>query len=117
MMVMDKPHPLAAEWRREADLYERRGLANPAAMARSFAAELEFYECERGLEALPLKEASAESGYSDSHLSRLVNEGKLENAGKEGAPRIRRKDLPTKPPRSPASNGPDLVGTVLRGQQ
>jgi hypothetical protein len=36
MMVMDSPHPLSEKWRHEAELYERRGLINPAAMARSF---------------------------------------------------------------------------------
>ncbi len=34
--------------------------------------------------------------YSADHLGRLVREGKLPNAGREGAPRIRLQDLPRK---------------------
>ena len=42
------------------------------------------------------QQASAESGYSESRLRHLVAAGELQNAGKKGAPRIRRSDLPKK---------------------
>jgi hypothetical protein len=48
-------------------------------------------------ESLTLVEASRESGYSSDHLGRLIREGKLGNAGRTHAPRIRRADLPIKP--------------------
>ena len=43
-----------------------------------------------------LVEAARESGYSADHLGRLVRDGKIPNAGRPGAPRIARRDLPRK---------------------
>lgn len=47
-------------------------------------------------EALTLKQAADETGYSDDYLGRLVRDGKLENVGRKNAPRVRRGDLPRK---------------------
>ncbi|KKK68655.1 hypothetical protein LCGC14_2941850, partial [marine sediment metagenome] len=44
--------------------------------------------------SLSLDEAAAASGLSYSHLQRLVSVGDIPNAGRRGAPRILRKDLP-----------------------
>ena len=52
-------------------------------------------------ETLTLDQASVESGYSKRRLRELVASGEICNAGKKGAPRIRRVDLP----RKSASNG------------
>ena len=60
----------------------------------SLATELEEAIVEAELEALTLAEAAEESGLSYGHLSRLVNEGAIPNAGQKGSPRIRRRDLP-----------------------
>lgn len=49
---------------------------------------------EQGDECLTLAEASARSGYSQDHLARLIREGRLPNAGRSHAPRIRAADLP-----------------------
>lgn len=54
---------------------------------------------------LTLKQASDISGYDRDHLARLIREGKLPNAGRKGAPRIRASDVPRKPTRSGASMG------------
>jgi len=51
------------------------------------------------LEALSLPQAASESGYSADHLAREVRVGRIPNAGRRGAPRIRRGDLPRKPGR------------------
>jgi hypothetical protein len=48
-------------------------------------------------ELLTLEHAARESGYSAEHLGREVREGRIPNAGRKGAPRIRRADLPRKP--------------------
>jgi hypothetical protein len=44
----------------------------------------------------------------------MMSEGNLANAGKHGAPRIRRRDLPKKPKSS--SSGPQLVQAALTEQ-
>lgn len=110
---MTKPHPLVAEWRKEAELYERRGLTSHAAMARSFADDLENHEREHALELLTVAQAAEESGYTPPHIRRLVEEGRIPNAGEEYSPRVRRCDLPKKPSRPTITRGPDLVGEVL----
>jgi hypothetical protein len=101
MIVMDKLHPLTDKWRLEAALYERRGLTNFAAMARSFADELASYERERGLEKLTLTQAATETGFSKEHIGRLLETGRLPQAGEKFAPRVCRKDLPLKAKKLP----------------
>ena len=49
---------------------------------------------EQADEPLTLAEASARSGYSQDHLARLIRQGRLPNAGRPHAPRIRASDLP-----------------------
>jgi hypothetical protein len=117
---MDQAHPLAQKWRQEADQNLRRGLKDAAAMARSFAEELDAYEVAHADELLTLDEAAKESGYHKDSLSRMMSEEKIPNAGTKGAPRVRRRDLPKKPPRQPVSrtstSGPRLVEASLADQ-
>ena len=84
------------------------------------ADELDRHETETGLEALTLTQAADESGYSGAHIARMLEAGRLPNAGEKYAPRICRKDLPKKPPKAPASQpsapDPDLVGAVLSAE-
>lgn len=89
------PENLAAEYRRKADLLE--AYAPAAATAFREAADLAeaawiFFQGEH----LTLSEAAEESGYSEAHLSRLLSEGKIPNAGRKNRPRVRRGDLPKK---------------------
>ncbi|MFQ5903311.1 MAG: helix-turn-helix domain-containing protein [Candidatus Binatia bacterium] len=88
---------LAAKWLSEAELLRRRGLSGPARMAESFAEELETEIDGSQDEPLTIEQAARESGYSKEQLRRLIREGKVPNAGKRGAPRILRRDLPRKP--------------------
>ena len=46
---------------------------------------------------LTLAQAARESGYSPEHLGRWIRLGKIPNAGRPNAPRIRRGDVPHKP--------------------
>ena len=48
----------------------------------------------RDAEALTLSEAARESGYSADHLGSLIRQQTIPNAGRSGAPRIRRADSP-----------------------
>lgn len=84
---------LSASWRTLAA--SLRPYAEAAAVAYERAAD--------GLDAaldaehdarLTLREGARESGYSADHLGRLVRQGRIPNAGRPRAPRIRRADLP-----------------------
>src|SRR5690348_8912900 len=101
---------LIARWLADATLLRSHGAIEAAATKELAAAELEAFERDRALEALPLSEAAKESGFSAAHLGRLLAESRIPNAGEKGAPRIRRKDLPRKPPtkRSTPAGDPDL---------
>lgn len=87
---------LAAAWLARAA--ELEAYAPPAAEAfRRASAELLAAIDQADHEALTLEEAALASGFSRDHLRHLVAGGQIPNAGKRGAPRIRRRDLPRKP--------------------
>ena len=88
---------LAAGWREEAATFRKRGAEQQATMLESCAEELEQDVREWESEELTLQQAEHESGYTAGHLGRLVGEGHILNAGRSGAPLIRRVDLPRKP--------------------
>lgn len=98
---------LLLRWREEASLLRRRGQESLAALAESYAEELEVALQTMGTESLELEVAARESGYSTQHLSRLIRRGRLVNAGTDHRPRILRRDLPRKPP-TVARTGPSL---------
>lgn len=86
------------------------------------AREVERKLKEAQLEPLTLEDAELESGYSRSHLRRMVKEGTLPNAGTEMHPLVLRVHLPRKPgfgvdrdePR-PASSRTQAARAVLGG--
>lgn len=59
--------------------------------------------------SLSLAQAARQSGYSADHLGRLVRQGKIPNAGRPNAPRIRLSDVPRKAAGLPA---PDSCSNV-----
>ena len=87
---------LVVEWRLEAARMEVRGLRESVRLIRSMADQLEAVLGREDSEILTPREAARESGYSADHLGRMVREGRIRNAGRPGAPRIRRSDLPRK---------------------
>ena len=87
---------LPASWRKQAKALRRYGSEPPAVALERCATELEATLVERDETTLSLVEAARESGYSADHLGRLVRDGKIPNAGRPGAPRIARVDLPRK---------------------
>ncbi|MCZ0934952.1 MAG: hypothetical protein OXJ54_07200 [Gemmatimonadetes bacterium] len=87
---------LPANWRKQAKALRRYGSEPPAVALERCATELEATLIQRDETTLSLVEAGRESGYSADHLGRLVREGKIPNAGRPGAPRIARVDLPRK---------------------
>ena len=92
-------------------MYRRRGLADAAAMAESFAVELEDAIRSWLAEELTLDKAADESGYSYSSLQKRIANGDLPNVGGKGSPRVRRSDLPCK---GGGFSEPDLAALVLR---
>lgn len=76
------------------------------------ALQMESALHDRADERLTLAEASLRCGYSQDHLARLVREGKIPNAGRRGAPRVRAGDLPLRPPRMVAATGSRVYDPV-----
>lgn len=100
------------KWSAEAETLKRRAaLVDGAALLTEVLAD--FVAVTRGDadDTLNLQEAARESGYSADHLGRLLRDGKLPNAGRANAPRIRRRDLP----RKPAALRPDWPPVSLPG--
>ena len=90
------PQDLPGKWRKESEVFRRRGATEAAATLEDVAAELEAAFAEWEMEELTLQDAASESGYSYSHIQSLVASGEIENLGSKGTPRIRRCDLPRK---------------------
>ena len=109
---------LPAVWRRQAKTLRRYGGQALATAIERCADELEGTIQERDDTTYSLVEASRESGYSADHLGRLVREGKIRNAGRPGAPRIARVDLPRKaaPPAEPRLAEKPQPGHVSNAQ-
>ena len=98
---------LAVRWRADAELLEQYGDEQLAHVCRQHADQLAAALSSQDDEPLDLAAASAESGYSSDRLRHMLTEGRVPNAGKRGAPRIRRGDLPRK--RRPGARGFDAA--------
>jgi len=94
---------LLSEWRADADRMRQYGHEATAAVCELHARQVEAAMDAMDAEALTLVEASEASGLSADHLGRLLRTGAIPNAGRKGAPRIRRGDLPRNPRRKMAS--------------
>jgi hypothetical protein len=87
---------VAARWRAEAELFDRYGDTARALICRTHADDLEAALRDEQDGILTLHEAALASGYSPDRLRHMVAAGRIPNAGRRGAPRIRRGDLPAK---------------------
>ena len=103
--LLRQPEALADAWEADARKLREYGQESAAKIAELHARQLRDALRAAGEEALTLAEAAAESGYSKRRLRELVSGGSVANAGRRGAPRIRRRDLPRKA--KAASNGFD----------
>ena len=99
------PAELASRWRSTAEDLRRYGAGEAAATLVACATELQEAVQDAHSRPLNLQEAAELSGYSADHLGRLLRDGTLPNAGREGAPRIRVRDLP----RKGATSGPKVA--------
>jgi hypothetical protein len=103
---------LPAHWRARAEDLKRFGPAAAEAFEEC-ARELEQALNHEGNEELNLRQAAKESGYDEDSLGRMVKQGKIPNAGRPGAPRILRRDLPKKAGRKRETGGPGATLTTF----
>ena len=89
---------LAKRWQSEADTVEQRYADKASArLLRTVAAELVEVLRTEADELLTLAQAAEVSGYQSDTLRHRLADGTIPNAGRPGAPRIRREDVPRKP--------------------
>jgi hypothetical protein len=109
------PADLIALWEDRAETLAPYAPAAATAF-RVAAAELTASLRAGAEEALSLEAAARESGYSSESLRHMVRDGKVPNAGRRGAPLIRRADLPRRPQRHSSSYdaGEDALALVRK---
>jgi len=91
------PSEFVTKWADEAHAMRNRGaLVNGAALLEEVLRDFEAATSDFQAETLSLGNAARESGYSVDYLGRLVREGRIPNAGRPNAPKIKRSDLPRK---------------------
>jgi len=101
-------------WSQRRDEWRRLGVrVDGVRIAEEILSELESLDAS-GEQLLTLVEAAAESGYAADTLGRLVREGRVPNAGRPNAPKIRRRDIPKKPGAFPNVASSDIVSADRR---
>lgn len=108
------PDNLPARWKERAEYLRQFGDAACARLWELAARELEDALKLQGDATYSLTEAAKLSGFTSDHLSQLIRKGRIPNAGRQAAPRIRRGDLPIKraggPGRPKAAASPSDLG-------
>jgi hypothetical protein len=102
-----RPGELPVAWRALAETFRRFGAESQACAVERCAEELEAAIAETADELLSLEAAALESGHTVRALRHLIATGRVPNAGKKGAPRIRRADLPLAPGPARTSDTPN----------
>jgi hypothetical protein len=92
---------LVWQWREEAEMLRTRYRNEElAALCEAHASDLEHQLHTSDAESVTIQQAAAISGFSYSHLRRLMDSGALTNVGEPGAPRLLVGQLPMKPGRA-----------------
>ena len=104
---------LRARWRGVRDMYEELGPEGHSRLVEAFLRDIEQLAASEQDKILTLTEAAEYSGYSVEHVGRLIRDGKIPNAGRRHAPRVRAADLPRRSPRQRlAREGEDTYNPV-----
>jgi GAF domain-containing protein len=106
---------LAEQWRQDADAMRRHACEQIATVIERHVAELEAATRAEDAAPLTLEQAARESGYSVDRLRHMITEQRIPNAGRKGAPRVRRQDLPRKAPRSTGFDPRAAAQRTLKG--
>ncbi|MGE3617166.1 MAG: hypothetical protein AB7L66_14945 [Gemmatimonadales bacterium] len=111
-----RPEEFVAKWTNEAEaMRQRAALVSGALLLEEILRDFDAVTRGRADEPLTLSAGAAESGYSAEYLGTLIRQGKIQNAGRSHAPRIRRQDLPRKAGRLPdPAPSLKLVGATPR---
>jgi len=112
MQIMQGLKEQLADWTKQAEVAERMVAHGYATATRDRIGDIENLMNSCLQEPLSLKDAAQESGYSTDHLGRLIRDGSIPNAGRPGAPRLARRDLPLKPARVARERLADNVQNV-----
>lgn len=107
-----RPEALGTSWRNRATELRRYG-AEQQALTLEIAAD----ELDRALravkeEVLTLRAAAETSGYSERRIREMIADGTIPQAGRRGAPRVRRGDLPTRR-RNPGTYDPEQDAAAI----
>jgi len=112
-----------AKWERQAAEFEVFDAhVNGGALCRALLKDLELVRAAEDDRVLTLAQAAQHSGYSEAHLARLVQDGKLTTLrppGSHGRLSFRQADLPRKPgSRHRSSAGVhELASRLLGGKE
>jgi hypothetical protein len=90
---------------RRAEYARLNAQVNAEVLTREFLQDLEAVQAASREITLTLSEASRRSGYHRDTLARLIRDGRIPNAGRKHAPRIRCADLPRRPKSSAVTSG------------
>jgi hypothetical protein len=81
----------------QRDIYRRAGAwVDGAKLIEQFLSDIDAVAQEEADTTLTLKQAAIRSGYTVDHLARMIRQGRIPNAGRHHAPRIRLGDLPVR---------------------
>lgn len=105
--MADALRALPESWRQQAAALEHFGAPSNATCLRAAADELEAALRAQNGALLTIAEAACQSGLSADHIGRLLRSGRIPNAGRKGAPRIRQGDLPRKARATLPAAGPE----------
>lgn len=102
-------------WSRRRDELQRvRAQVDAGALLTELLDDLQSLTLDDAERQVTLQEASELGGYSVDHLQRLVASGVIPNAGRKGAPRMRRADVPVRAGHRPKAQA--LTGTESEDQ-
>jgi hypothetical protein len=98
---------------------------NAATLARSLVGSLREIRDASLSARLSLTDAAAETGYSAKQIGRWVKEGKIENVGSPGSPKVKRGDLqsrkktllPKRPPVRIVESAQDIARSVANSDR